>query len=311
MKKLLWLLCISVLLPSLMTNVRAEPDPSPPSEETEQIPQPSADPVEESVEKAETAEMETDVEPADTINNEESGPVEVSLGFGEGETLGHAAARMRRSVLASETQLMSEGFIASYDAPNAPGKYRFFAMMSLDGRPAYCLEPGISNGLEDGTGPFYSPSMENLSGDQQLRVKRIAYFGYGHPMTGSSYDAYIATQLLIWKEIQAPLYQHIYTTFQKCGAPQKQLRACTFGQDGIDSLMSSIMNLVDNYDRVPSFADSWHGVSQYSLGWDETLSLTDSEGILSWFEEDSRESHDGIHFQTVGNTLHVDIDDLY
>lgn len=324
MKKLLRLLCVVVILPALATSVVAEnePDPSPPVEESGE-PVPSASPSVEVIEEETSKEgsngeeapaavpSQGTVEESSSVRVEESPPVEVSLGFGEGETLGHAAARMRRSGLASATQLMSEGFIASYDAPNAPGKYRFFAMMSLDGRPAYCLEPGISNGLEDGTGPFYSPSMENLSGDQQLRVKRIAYFGYGHPMTGSSYDAYIATQLLIWKEIQAPLYQHIYATFQKCGAPQKQLRACTFGQDGIDSLMSSIMNLVDNYDRVPSFADSWHGVSQYSLGWDETLSLTDSEGILSWFEEDSRESHEGIHFQTEGNTLHVDIDDLY
>lgn len=319
MKKLLRLLCVVVLLPSLATSVLAEndPDPSPPSTESDdRLPSPSASMMEEEksadeeVELAEVPPEESD-ESSD-ISVEESGPLEVSLGFGEGESLQHAMARMRLSpASASSSQLMSQGFIASYDAPNAPGKYRFFAMMSLNGRPAYCLEPGISNGLEDGTGPFYSASMEKLSGDLQQRVKRIAYFGYGHPMTGSSYDAYIATQLLIWKEIQAPLYQHIYSTFQKCGTPRQQLRACSMGQDGIDGLMSSIMNLVDNYDRVPSFADSWHGIRHYSLGWDETLSLTDTEGILQWFEDDSKESHAGIHLQRKGNTLHIDIDDLY
>ena len=329
MKKLLRLLCVFVLLPSLVTNVLGEmdPAPSPPDDEGSiSMPSPSADSAEEIVSAQDSGESGEETVPDEAeekdagsddsvmkpVTSEENGPVEVSLGFGETETLGHAAARMRLAKAAtSSTQLMSEGFIASYDAPNAPGKYRFFAMMTLNGRPAYCLEPGISNGLEDGVGPFYSASMDKLSGDLQQRVKRIAFFGYGHPMTGSSSDAYIATQLLIWKEIQAPLYEHIYATFQKCGTPQKQLRACTLGQDGIDGLMSSIMNLVDNYDRVPSFADSWHGVRHYSLGWDETLSLTDSEGILSWFEEDARESHKGIHLQKEGNTLHIDIDDLY
>jgi len=237
------------------------------------------------------------------------------------ETLVHAASRMnrsqsrsmpalRRAPEAGGRPLSSRGRVAQIP-PLSGGEAEYISMFFIDGRPAYCIEPEVAVFLSNGKGPSYTADRwSDLRPEDAETLKRIAWFGYGHPMTGTSPAAYIATQMLIW-EIVSPLYEQINQNIQLCGEPSQGSPVCTAGRQNLDDVMASIRDLTQRYDTVPSFADSWHGIREYEIGWDETLCLEDENHVLDWFRPDSRESHAGIQIRVEGNRLLADIDSLY
>ena len=305
MKLLLYTLLFFYLTASSLVPVRAEiSDPAAtaaPSPTATAAPETALDLEGEEVPAAEESPVQEE-EKEETTDPFSEGPVAVQGPAPPGLVPSRGPAL---PALPYQVNLTTEGTLASYPNPNKPGKYRFLTYLTLDGRPAYCLTPGIDTGIS------YTGDGIPLPGEKHLRAKRIAFFGFGHPLTGTSWDAYIATQLLIWREVEAPLYSHIKATYQKCDGLIPGLHACSLGQDGVDAQMDAIMNLVDNYDKVPSFANAWHGTAAYELDWDETLVLTDSHGVMDWFETEPAESHQGINLKVEGSSLKIDIDDLY
>jgi hypothetical protein len=293
----LFSICIALLLPPFLT-VQAENLP----------PQNSA----------ETQEQTPEHNVAEEIATETSSESGIDLQ----ETLVHAAARMNgnegphrmpargRREAAGGYTLSSRGRVAQIP-PLSGGEAEYISMFFIDGRPAYCIEPEVAVFLSGGRGPSYTADRWSaLRPEDTEKLKRIAWFGYGHPMTGTSPAAYIATQMLIW-EIVSPHYEQINQNIQLCGEPSQGSPVCTAGRGNLDELMASIRDLTQRYDTVPSFADSWHGVREYEIGWDETLCLEDENHVLDWFRPDSRESHAGIQIKVEGSRLLADIDSLY
>lgn len=189
------------------------------------------------------------------------------------------SSSLLRSARAS-AQLIRVKRLAQYDNPVA-GHPDWISMFSINGTPAYCIEPFVVVILDGaGNGPNYDPvEPKDLSYEQLVRLGRIMFYGYGHPLSGSNDNYWLATQLLVWQITAPGEYGQIMATLKWCD-PADQVCATTGGAVDVSTEMNVIMNLVDNFDKVPSFADEWHGTRQYNINWNETLRLTDTNGVF-------------------------------
>lgn len=220
---------------------------------------------------------------------------------------------------ANTAQLQREKRIARY-VNSKQGGYEYISKFLLDGKTGYCIEPYVLVILDgSGQGPQYTIQPSDLSIETLNKVGRIIHYGYGHPLTGTSDESYLATQLLIWQMICPIEYQEIMNSLQWCEPMDQQCPAVSGAVD-VSAAMNDIMNLVENYDTTPSFAGQWHETLTYELDWNETLILTDDGStnlhqpgtpVLNWFEPFPLESHDGINIKQENNALKIDIDDIY
>ena len=149
----------------------------------------------------------------------------------------------------------------------------------IDGKTAYCIEPGLHEGQTYKVGSFENV---NLSKEVKERIKLYSYYGYdykGHKTT--KYRA--ATQSLIWKSIMG---QGSTVTFS----------SELFGRGTIWDVTSEeekINALVLNHNKVPDFDLK----ESYFVG--EKISLTDKNGVLKEFNVDNEETY------IRGNTLYI------
>ncbi len=296
-----------------------DPVPTPESEtaEEEETPEPASDGEEEL-----SNEPEEELTESETVEEHTEDSV-IDLH----ETLPHAAARLMRSnpfdtssggmlrggiIYTDAGQLISKGRVAQFDSVISPGQYEYISLFFLGDKVCYCVEPTVQVALVNGYGADYSGrTWESLDEDTRNLLKRISYFGYGFPSIGTSKEAYVATQLLIWKVIAPDYYDTINSSLHMCPAPHFDYKACYGSRAYVDSMMNQITFLVNNYDTVPSFADAYHRVNFQMVDWGNTLTLTDTKNVLSWFNDYSEEDHKGIHLRAEDNKLLVDIDDLY
>ncbi|MBR3202451.1 MAG: thioester domain-containing protein [Solobacterium sp.] len=302
----------------------AEPTPTPGNEATPE-PEPTPEP---DLEPQESEEPEAEI----VIESEQIEPTGTDEVIDLGETLPHAAARLQKEtapfptrklkspnrnllggdIYTDAAQLVSKGRVAQFSSVISPGQYEFISMFFLEDKVCYCVEPDVQVSLSNGMGGNYTGrTWENLDEEMRIKLKRISWFGYGFPATGTTKEAYIATQLLIWKYVAPDQFEQINSTLHVCPAPHFDYKACSGSRVMVDALMSLIENLCNNYDTVPSFADSYHRVNHQYLDWGQTLDLTDKKNVLSWFNDYSEEDHKGIHLRVEGNHMLVDIDDLY
>lgn len=203
--------------------------------------------------------------------------------------------------------------------PTSDDGWEYASFFTLNGKVAYCIEPLVLVILDQaGNGPAYSESIQFQDYDLDTKhlLMRIMWFGYGNPLIGTSDEAWLATQLLIWKTTVPNEYDQIINSLQWCGDS-----ACKAvgNQADVSTMMDQILNLVYNRDTAPSFANQDKTCKSYEIDWDETLILTDdgssnpysSSSVLDWFNETPNESHDGINIKKVGNSLYIDIDSLF
>ncbi len=243
--------------------------------------------------------------------NEEA-PVEEETADEEEAVLEEAPVLAENAVLPAEGTVTSKGQIANFKSVMAAGAgLEYMNMFFLGEYPVYCIEPNVAIPMTDGIGPYYTGTeWTDLSEEDRLYCKRVAYFGYGYPDTGTEPVSYAATQMLIWQRTSSRFYEKtIYKTFNMCPGVSFGRQACKLGTEALDEKMSQILELVNGFDRVPSFADEHHGVNSFDVSWDETLDLEDTEHVLEQFEP--AEVPEGINIRTDGDHLFVDIDDLY
>lgn len=330
MKKLKLVLCFNLVLSLFIGIVSAETDfpiePTPGiTEETEGLqPEPPEATPESSVEHVETiqpTETPSDI-PSITVqkdNNDLLPSEEFKLGDAlwkiedTGLTAKSASEMIKNQLLNGKARaavpLQRVKRLAAYQGP---GGEEYVSLFMLNGLPAWCIEPYVLVILDGaGNGPVYdSIEPADLTKEQIDLLGRIMFYGYGHPLSGNSDAFALATQLLIWQIVAPAEYGQIMATLKWC-TPTDQACAVTGGSVDVSAEMNAIMNLVENRDTVPSFADDWHGTNQYNLNWNETLRLNDANGVLDWFNDWSEESHTGINIRRNGNDLLVDIDSLY
>lgn len=222
-----------------------------------------------------------------------------------------SANGLRRAPRRASSQLDTGGENTVYSTYTVNGTERWSSPMSLQGYPVYCIEPGVNTGINYDS----EIALSDFDMDTVIRIGRIMWYGYGNPMTGTDPLDYEATQLLVWKYTVPEKYDEIWSTYTLCPTFPSTVSACNFttgtGKGDVQERMDKIMNLVENHDKVPSFADEWHGTEHYDLDWNETLTLTDTNGVMDWFNDYSEEDHPGINIQRDGDSLKIDIDNMY
>ena len=104
-------------------------------------------------------------------------------------------------------------YITSYVKKVKDGKTYYLQMQTLNeegtNRLVYCLEPFEFFEKNINYNKIENFKNYKLSEEQMKRIERIAYYGYGYkPKYRNTYTWYVATQVLIWKEVdkEADIY---------------------------------------------------------------------------------------------------------
>ena len=214
--------------------------------------------------------------------------------------------------LAAGSQLICEGRAATFDAltPERKGKKEFLSILKFDGEPAYCIEPEVTVQIQGERGPIYQSGVWDLLPEEKKTLcKRIAYFGYGNPLTGSDAETYAATQMLIWKVLGSESYDAINRSLSFRSSPDLGTSEGTEGRKNLDAIMNRILDLAESYDTVPSFAESKDGIRTYGMIYAMPLELNDDHGMLTHFSEESEEAHPGLSVVSKADQLLLKIED--
>lgn len=158
------------------------------------------------------------------------------------------------------------------------------AMMTVNGKIAYCIEPGITADK----GAYYSSTTNindtNLSWANTKRLSLIGYYGYGYPGHDAK-EYYMAAQELIWREMGI---NEAWWTDSKVGG----------NIINIDYYKNEILRLVNNYEVTPEFDFK----KEYMVG--DEFSILDKNNVLEGYEIINNES-----VSINGNSLNIKVKD--
>ena len=147
----------------------------------------------------------------------------------------------------------------------------------VDGRLAYCIEPGIAMGSND----YYIGDLNHLSEEKKRRIEELIYYGYKYK-TNIYYESYLATQALIWEELLPEGTKVVFSTelFEK----------------GIKRDISVYKNLVnDEINKKKKI----HDLSDYQVQLNESIELNN---LIDKPEDfDIIYDHDAIDITFTGN----------
>lgn len=159
------------------------------------------------------------------------------------------------------------------------------AMFYVDGKLAYCIEPGLAiYSTKYSTGDW---NITSLNSDQRRKIELIGYYGYEYPGHQGNVKYYMAAQELIWKVVK-PL-NATWSTEKRGGGQIISLEA----------EKNEILNLINNHYKKPSFNDS---TINSVIG--NSFSLNDSNNVLSEYEVYSNDNQD---VSIDNNTLNVKV----
>ena len=192
----------------------------------------------------------------------------------------------------------------------------------VDGKEAYCIEPGhrlfVNDELtENGSEKWNSLGEEKQRaiklallcgkpGEEKQRAIKLALLcgkpGSENALSGSNDEKWIATQLIVWEFVTdcreiSDNYNCSDTVF---------LDALTAGgaNPGVKTVYESIVKRIRDYDTIPSFAskNTQSPVLYEMQGTDNgySLTLTDENHVLDSFDFRSK---DGVEVSKSGNTL--------
>lgn len=138
------------------------------------------------------------------------------------------------------------------------------AMMTANGKTAYCIEPGV---MAD-KASYYSSTTNindtNLSWANTKRLSLIGYYGYGYPGHEAK-EYYMAAQELIWREMGA---DDVWWSDAKIGG----------NIINIDFYKEEILKLANNYETAPSF----NLKKEYMVG--DEFKVNDNNNVLGGYE---------------------------
>ena len=158
----------------------------------------------------------------------------------------------------------------------------YWQYYTVDGKVAYCIEPGIPEGTTYSEGTWASTG---LSDSIKERILLIAYYGYTYP--GHQTTEYrAAAQGMLWSTILGNNTRVIFTT----------ARYGEGSQLNISSEMAEIERLIANHYTKPSFNGQ---TITAQVG--ETFTLTDTNNVLSNYNV----SVTGANYTVNGNNLTI------
>lgn len=159
------------------------------------------------------------------------------------------------------------------------------AMFYVDGKLAYCIEPGLAiYSTKYSIGDW---NITSLNSDQRRKIELIGYYGYEYPGHQGNVKYYMAAQELIWKVVK-PL-NATWSTEKRGGGQIISLEA----------EKNEILNLISKHNTKPSFNNS---TINSVVG--NSFSLNDTNNVLSEYQIYSNDNQD---VSIDNNTLNVKV----
>lgn len=138
------------------------------------------------------------------------------------------------------------------------------AMITANGKTAYCIEPGVTADKGSYYNSTYDINDTNMSGADVKKLSLIGYYGYGYEGHNDK-RYYMAAQELIWRLMGV---DDVWWTDQKEGG----------NVINIDLYKNEILSLVNNYETAPLFEFK----DEYIIG--DEIVLEDANNVLSGYE---------------------------
>lgn len=159
------------------------------------------------------------------------------------------------------------------------------AMFYVDGKLAYCIEPGLAiYSTKYSTGDW---NITSLNSDQRRKIELIGYYGYEYPGHQGNVKYYMAAQELIWKVVK-PL--NATWSIEKRGGGQII---------SLEAEKNEILNLISKHNTKPSFNNT---TINSVVG--NSFSLNDTNNVLSEYQIYSNDNQD---VSIDNNTLNVKV----
>jgi len=199
----------------------------------------------------------------------------------------------------------SSAIINGY-AAGGTGRYKY--RMYVDGDTAFCIQPGVplhtGNTLKESS----SATWNALSDNQKKAVGLALLYGYqGNKsgLTGSDDEKWLATQTLVWEFVTGR--RSATGSYTQTSTDVYQLHfGSNYANSGAKAVYEQIVTLMEEHNTIPSFmSESKTGITKelsYSDG-KYTLTLTDSEGVLSDYTFSS--SNSKVSVSKSGNKLTI------
>ncbi len=137
------------------------------------------------------------------------------------------------------------------------------ALMSADGVPAYCIEPGVLADKASMYDTVFDIGQTQLGNIDVKRLSLIGYYGYGYPGHDKK-EYYMAAQELIWRERGV---QDVWWSDAKSGG----------NVINVDEYKDDILRLVNAYETAPKFSFK----DKYIVG--DEVKLQDENGVLGGY----------------------------
>lgn len=188
------------------------------------------------------------------------------------------------------------------------------AYHSMDGEPAYCIEPNTSSiagaaysGYSGSSASSTSYWMYELDATQRSNIQKILAFGYPNRTYGYRWQAeYAATQVLIWEVVMRQRYGDIQNAsdYGLYYAVKKTLGDELYGP--YMAILEAISSGISD-GTVPSFSGS-SSPGNVNLTFNKSTSyyettVTDTNGVLGNFTFSSP----GVTFTKSGNSLKISV----
>lgn len=154
--------------------------------------------------------------------------------------------------------------IFAHQYKNGHDRITNLAMMEVNGRISYCVEPGISAQKDAMYSSTHDINDTHIDSTNIKRISLIGYYGYGYS-NHTSKEYYMAAQELIWRLLGV---ENVWWTDSKEGGN-------TFN---IEYYKNEILKLVDNYEVAPSFDIK----DNYIVG--EEIMLEDKNNVLNEYD---------------------------
>jgi len=198
----------------------------------------------------------------------------------------------RATATLSQTMYYEYEWISKLD-PNGPTLIGHWCVDRINGEIAYCVEPLNGNSI-DGSQLNSSLTWSGLAAWQQERISQV--IGYGYPYT-SGLMAHVATQVMIWEIAMGYMDYNMNLT----GWTGISGYFCN-QWPGVSAAYQTIRNAVLNHDKLPSFTNALSsGAPTYEMPWSGTLTLNDTNNVLSGFQATSTPT--GVNASISGNKL--------
>ena len=175
----------------------------------------------------------------------------------------------------------------------------------VDGKDAYCIEPGVYLMSGDAVTEDASTTWKNLGSAKQKAINLALLYGKpgnSENMSGTAGQQWIATQLIIWEFVTG-----CRSTSDGFKCTDKRFYNGICGGDsntGVQTNYNRISNLLAEYSTVPSFASVLKSKAEtYEMKYKDgeySVTLTDKNKVLDEF---NFKTTDGVKVSVSGNKL--------